>query len=92
LAFAISTAVAPEILLMDEMIGAGDSQFMDKAKARLDTLMAKVRILVLASHHQHISRSFCNRALCLSEGRILFDGDVDSCLDFYKDYSSRNTA
>jgi ABC-type polysaccharide/polyol phosphate transport system ATPase subunit len=92
LAFAISTAVAPEILLMDEMIGAGDAQFMGKAKARIEALMAKVKILVLASHNDHIIRSFCNRAVCLGEGCILFHGDVESCLAFYKDHSARNAA
>jgi ABC-type polysaccharide/polyol phosphate transport system ATPase subunit len=92
LAFAISTAVAPEILLMDEMIGAGDAQFMGKAKARMESLMEKVKILVLASHNDSIIRNFCNRALCLSEGSILFDGDVESCLAFYRDHSARNAA
>ncbi len=92
LAFAISTAIVPEILLMDEMIGAGDALFMDKAKARIENLMAKVKILVLASHNEQIVRSFCNRAMCLGEGRVLYDGDVQSCLDFYKDHSRRNAA
>lgn len=92
LAFAISTAVRPEILLMDEMIGAGDAQFMGKAKARIESLMASAKILVLASHNDQIVRDFCNRALCLGEGRVLFDGDVDSCLAFYNGIAAGGAA
>jgi len=92
LAFAVSTAIAPDILLMDEMIGAGDALFMAKAKARIEALMARVKILVLASHNDQIVRAFCNRALCLGEGRILYDGDVQSCLDFYKGQAGRDAA
>jgi ABC-type polysaccharide/polyol phosphate transport system ATPase subunit len=92
LAFAISTAVAPQILLMDEMIGAGDAHFMGKAKSRMASLMAKVKILVIASHNDAIIRDFCNRAICLSEGRILFDGDVESCLAFYKEQAAGSAA
>jgi len=84
LAFAISTAVSPDILLMDEMIGAGDAQFLQKAKARLDRLMRQASILVLASHNEGIIRSFCSRAICLSGGGVIFDGAVDECLEYYR--------
>lgn len=83
LAFAMSTAVVPEILLMDEVVGAGDARFQDKAEARLDEMVSSVRILALASHSDDLVRRFCNRALYLKEGRILFDGDVDECLERY---------
>lgn len=85
LAFAVSTAVAPDILLMDEMVGAGDAHFLQKAKARLEGLMQKASILVLASHNDQIIRSFCTRALCLRGGNIAFDGEVDTCLAFYRE-------
>lgn len=85
LAFAVSTAITPDILLMDEMVGAGDAQFLHKAKARLEGLMQKASILVLASHNDQIIRSFCSRALCLRAGTIVFDGDVESCLAFYRE-------
>jgi len=85
LAFAVSTAITPDILLMDEMVGAGDAQFLQKAKTRLESLMQKASILVLASHNDQIIRSFCSRALCLQAGTIVFDGDVESCLAFYRE-------
>lgn len=83
LAFAMSTAVVPEILLMDEVVGAGDARFQDKAKARLDHMVSSVRILALASHSDDIIRRFCNRALYVKEGQIIFDGGVDECLAAY---------
>src|SRR4029453_14701601 len=50
LAFAISTSVEPEILIMDEMISAGDSEFIEKAERRLREIVDKANILALASH------------------------------------------
>lgn len=85
LAFAISTAVTPDILLMDEMINAGDASFLHKAEARLLKLMEKVSILVLASHNDDILRRFCNKGLLLHEGRILHCGSIDECFAVYSE-------
>ena len=54
LAFAISTSIEPEILIMDEMISAGDAQFIEKAQRRLHELVDKANILALASHDMKI--------------------------------------
>ncbi len=80
LAFAVATAVAPDVLLMDEMIGVGDVQFIDKAQIRLEAMMSRVQILVLASHNEHLVRKFCNRAMLLSEGRVVHEGPVNEVL------------
>jgi ABC-type polysaccharide/polyol phosphate transport system ATPase subunit len=83
LAFAVSTAVAPDILLMDEMIGVGDAQFIDKARIRLENMMSKVKILVLASHNDSILKTFCNTGIWLNEGQILMQGSIENCLAAY---------
>lgn len=83
LAFAMSTYVAPDILLMDEMVGAGDAHFVGKAHARMESLMNRASVLVLASHNEQIVRSFCRRGICLSGGAIAFEGSIDDCLKFY---------
>lgn len=80
LAFAVSTATTPDILLMDEMIGVGDAQFMTKATARLEVLMNEVKILVLASHNEAILRKFCTTGVLLSEGRVVRIGPLEECL------------
>lgn len=83
LAFAISTAVDGDILLLDEVIGAGDATFMAKAKARIMDLVERAEIMVLASHDLANIRQLCTRALVFKSGMIAFDGGVDEAIDFY---------
>ena len=85
LAFAVSTTIRPDILILDEMIGAGDAHFIEKARARMDELISATSILVLASHSEAILRQFCNRALLMHEGKILIDGSVDEVLAAYEE-------
>jgi len=70
LAFSVATSIQPEILLMDEVIGAGDTAFMRKAKKRLDQLMDQASIVVLASHSEEIINKLCNKKIFLERGRI----------------------
>lgn len=70
LAFSAATALDPEILLMDEWIGAGDASFQDKAKRRMDELAEKAGIIVLASHSEALIQSVCTKKLTLKGGRI----------------------
>lgn len=83
LAFAMSTSFVPDILLMDEMVGAGDAGFISKVRGRIQGLMRRAGILVLASHNTEIIQSFCSRGICLNGGSVVFDGDIASCLSFY---------
>jgi ABC-2 type transport system ATP-binding protein/lipopolysaccharide transport system ATP-binding protein len=83
LGFAASTASRPQILIMDEMIGAGDMAFADKAQARIGEYVADAHIMVLASHNNHILRQFCNKAILLDKGRIAAMGDVETVLAAY---------
>ena len=80
LAFAMATAMAPQILLMDEWFLAGDANFMLKAEARLATLVNSADILVIATHDFEIARRWCTRAIRLNAGRIVADGPVDEVL------------
>lgn len=69
LAFAVSTSVAPEILLLDEWLSVGDASFRDKAEGRLVELIESSAIMVLASHDESLIRRFCSRMLRLEHGR-----------------------
>jgi lipopolysaccharide transport system ATP-binding protein len=71
IAFAMKTAIAPQILLMDEWFLAGDAAFMAKAEARLGDLVARSEILVLATHDTAIAERWCNRAFRMERGRIV---------------------
>jgi ABC-type polysaccharide/polyol phosphate transport system ATPase subunit len=70
LAFAIATTMEPEILLMDEWIGAGDAAFQVKAKQRMNELAEKAGIIVLASHSEELLKKTCNKRLELERGRV----------------------
>ncbi|WP_245433485.1 ATP-binding cassette domain-containing protein [Mesorhizobium sp. WSM4308] len=70
LAFAAATTLEPEILLMDEWIGAGDASFQEKAKRRMDELAEKAGIIVLASHDDALIQRVCTKKLTLRGGRV----------------------
>jgi lipopolysaccharide transport system ATP-binding protein len=73
LAFAISTSVEADILVMDEWLSVGDADFSAKAAARLDQLVNNAAILVIASHDQDLISRICTRRLHLEHGRIVGD-------------------
>lgn len=84
LAFAMATATAPQILLMDEWFAAGDADFMLRAEARLETLVTAADILVIATHVLPIARRWCTRAIWLDAGHIVADGPVETVLAAYE--------
>jgi lipopolysaccharide transport system ATP-binding protein len=84
LAFAISTAVGGDILLLDEIIGAGDANFMLKAKQRISKLIENSEIMVLASHDLGALSLLCTRGLVLHHGELIFDGAVEKSIRCYK--------
>ena len=83
LAFAISTCIQPDILVIDEVFGAGDADFLHKAQKRMTNLLKKSSIVVLASHSNDIIKDFCTKVLLLESGNLKFFGDVQAGLDLY---------
>ena len=73
LAFAVSTAIHNDILLMDEGIGAGDASFQTKARSRIEDLFARTSIVIVASHAEEVLGPLCNRFIRLERGRIVSD-------------------
>jgi ABC-type polysaccharide/polyol phosphate transport system ATPase subunit len=84
LAFSISTSIDPDILIMDEMISAGDLQFIEKAKRRLHEVIGKANILALASHDLQMIRSICNKVVWLEHGVIKKTGQSDAVVTAYQ--------
>jgi len=84
LAFAISTAVGGDILLVDEVLGAGDAGFMIRARQRITRLIEQAELLVLASHDMSSLHAFCSRGLVLHRGALIFDGPVAAAIIAYK--------
>lgn len=89
LAFAISTSVTPEILLVDEGIGAGDAVFQVKARARLDDFLDRAGIVAFASHDHALVRQYCNKAIVLHHGKVVFSGHVDEGFHYLSDLAVR---
>ncbi len=71
LLFAVATAVHPEVLVIDEVFGAGDAEFQAKARKRMAEFVERASIVVLASHSSEILDQFCNRRIMLEHGRIV---------------------
>jgi len=83
LGFAISTALQPQILVMDEMIGAGDATFYERAHIRLTHFIETAGILVVATHNPAIITTWCNKAMWLAHGKIAAFGAVDEVMASY---------
>lgn len=83
LAFAISSTISADVLLLDEAIGAGDAAFMVKVKNRVNEMVANSKILVLVSHDFVTVKQICNRVIWLEHGNIIMDGEPSEVIDNY---------
>ncbi|MCV0396056.1 MAG: ABC transporter ATP-binding protein [Rhizobiaceae bacterium] len=83
LAFAVSTSIQPEILIMDEWLSTGDEDFKRKAGPRLKKVVDDSSILVIASHSKALIEANCNRVIWLEHGKIKADGGVDEVTKEY---------
>lgn len=85
LAFAVATALSPEILVIDENLSTGDQAFIEQAKKRMDAMIERSEILVLASHSLSILPDFVDRLLLLEGGTVKMDGPVNEVIKFYSE-------
>ena len=83
LAFAITSTLEGDILLLDEIMGAGDFGFMQKAKQRILGLIEQAKILVFATHDWGAAKDICQRGLLFSHGEIIYDGAIDDTVNEY---------
>ncbi len=84
LAFAVAAHVAPDILLVDEVLAVGDAAFRMKCMQRIDKLVGQGTTLLFVSHNAHMVRTVCDRALYLSQGQLKMDGAVDAVVRQYE--------
>ena len=83
LGFAVCTCLTPDILLLDEAIGAGDAHFVEKASKRAQKLYDRSSIMVIASHAPEIITSLCNKVMWLDHGRVMMIGPVNEVMSAY---------
>jgi lipopolysaccharide transport system ATP-binding protein len=84
LAFSASTAVRPEILVVDEALAVGDAYFQHKSMARIRRFREAGTTLFLVSHDPTAIKNLCDRAIILEEGVVIRDGRPDEVLDYYQ--------
>jgi len=83
LAFAISTQFSPDVLLIDELFGAGDATFRERAHKRMLSIVNNAGILVIATHDLNIVKTICTRVVWLEAGRVVADGPTETVLPDY---------
>ena len=89
LSFAIATCIAPEILLLDEWLSAGDAPFIAKAKKRMDEFVRLSSVLVLASHSMTLLEEWCTHGIWLEFGRVKMMGPIREVVAAYNRATSR---
>ncbi|MCS7159640.1 MAG: ABC transporter ATP-binding protein [Gemmatales bacterium] len=86
LCFSIATEIEPEILLIDEILSAGDLSFQEKAHRRILELIHNSRLLVIATHDTVTVPKLCTRMIWLDHGQVLLDGEPQQVVEAYKAY------
>jgi len=84
LALGVVTSIDPEILLLDEGIGAVDAEFMTKARIRLQNLVKRSGILVFASHSDEFLIQLCSSAMWIDHGTVRQQGSIRDVIIGYK--------
>ncbi|HZZ52040.1 MAG TPA: ABC transporter ATP-binding protein [Pseudonocardia sp.] len=84
LALGVVTSIDPEILLLDEGIGAVDAEFLAKARTRLNALVERSGMLVFASHSDEFLVDLCDTAIWMDHGRVRQHGPLRDVLTAYK--------
>ena len=84
LAFSIATSIRPEILLVDEVLSAGDMAFQAKARERMRSLISSARAVIVVSHDLNSLGLLCDRLLWLDHGRVHMDGPTQEVIAAYQ--------
>jgi len=92
LAYSVATCTTPEILVLDEMVSAGDASFMEKVKKRTREFLDRTKILVLASHNLAMLKEYCNRGLWLDHGTVSAVDQIEPVLEAYRAASAAQSS
>ncbi|MDW7772650.1 MAG: ABC transporter ATP-binding protein [Desulfobulbaceae bacterium] len=86
LGFAVSTAVNPDILILDEVMSTGDASFRKKANERMNAMRERTKTVIIVSHNPAQLREQCSRVVWLDKGYLLMDGSVEDVLPVYEEF------
>lgn len=84
LAFAVAAHLESEILIVDEVLAVGDAEFQKKCLGKMgDVTKGEGKTILFVSHNMAAVKSLCNKGILLQNGKLIFDGNVNDCLDKY---------
>ncbi|MFT4524571.1 MAG: ABC-type polysaccharide/polyol phosphate transport system ATPase subunit [Bacteroidia bacterium] len=86
LSFSIAISEVPDILLIDEVLAVGDVGFQQKCIERILEFKEQGCTILFVSHGASDVRRICTRAICLNEGRVVYDGEVEEAINHYNQY------
>ena len=92
LAFSIATSIDPEILLVDEVLAAGDLAFQEKARNRMKEMMARAHLMVMVSHDLGSIQTLCDRAIWMDHGSVRMFGKTQDVIGAYMNSVKPETA
>ena len=92
LGFAIATSVDPDILLLDEVLATGDAEFREKSKSRVIELVTAAKGIVLVTHDMAWVTEYCNRAMLLEKGTVIYEGDPAETVRIHVERSAQRKA
>jgi ABC-type polysaccharide/polyol phosphate transport system ATPase subunit len=84
LGFSIATAIVPDVLLLDEVLGTGDQTFRARSQVRVRELVESAKAIVLVTHDLSYVTEFCNRALLLEQGTVVAEGMPADIVTLYR--------
>ena len=91
LQFAMATAIKTDVIILDEVLGAGDAYFINKSRKRLEGLLKDDCTLIMVTHSMYEVEQLCNRALFIDKGKIVKDGSPADVIPFYLSVSKSDT-
>ena len=89
LRFAIAAAVTHDILMIDEALATGDTEFKARSQQRIEELRRDAAVVFLVSHSTSTVRETCNRAIWIDKGKVVLDGEANEVVDAYEAESAR---
>ena len=89
LGFSIATAVDPDVLIIDEVLGTGDAVFRVKSQRRVLELARAAKGIVMVTHDLHWAEEFCNRAMLLEKGRVVAEGNPKDVVAMHRERSEK---
>lgn len=91
LGFSVATAVMPDILLIDEVLGVGDQDFREKSSQRIREMVDNAKTVLVASHNFGLLRDVCTRGVLVEKGRIVADGTLEEVGEIYRGQKKTRT-